>query len=134
MTTQNNPARFGSGQAVRRVEDESLLAGAGRYTDDVSLPGQTWLCFVRSPYPHARIASIDTTAAAAMPGVAGVFTGADLAEANVQPLPGAASFKRADGSDCATPPRHVLARERVRFVGEPVAAVVAESMQQARDA
>ena len=49
MTTETNPLRFGSGQAVRRLEDEKLLAGAGRYTDDVALPGQTWLCFVRSP-------------------------------------------------------------------------------------
>ena len=55
--------RFGSGQAVRRLEDEKLLAGTGRYTDDFTLPGQTWLCFVRSPYPHARLASVDTAAA-----------------------------------------------------------------------
>jgi carbon-monoxide dehydrogenase large subunit len=70
--------RFGSGQAVRRLEDEQLLKGAGVYTDDVSLPGQTRLCFVRSPYPHARIVSIDTSAAKAMPGVHLVVTGAEL--------------------------------------------------------
>lgn len=126
--------RFGSGQAVRRLEDEKLLAGTGRYTDDFTLPGQTWLCFVRSPYPHARLASVDTAAAAAMPGVVGVFTGADLARAGVKPMPGAAAFKRADGADCATPPRHVLALDRVRFVGEPVAMVIAETASQARDA
>ncbi|AMM26484.1 xanthine dehydrogenase family protein molybdopterin-binding subunit [Variovorax sp. PAMC 28711] len=134
MSTETTPTRFGSGQAVRRLEDDALLAGAGRYTDDVSLPGQSHLVFVRSPYPHARIGAIDTAAASAMPGVLRVFTGAELAEAGVQPMPGAAGFKRADGSPCATPPRRVLAHERARFVGEPVVAVVAETIEQARDA
>ncbi|WP_431276661.1 xanthine dehydrogenase family protein molybdopterin-binding subunit [Variovorax ureilyticus] len=134
MTTETNPTRFGSGQAVRRLEDEALLAGAGRYTDDVSVPGQVWLSFVRSPYPHARLVSIDRDSAAAMPGVLGVFTGADLEAAGVKPMPGAAAFKRADGSDCATPARRALAFDRARFVGEPVAIVVAETARQARDA
>ncbi|WP_076998475.1 xanthine dehydrogenase family protein molybdopterin-binding subunit [Variovorax sp. KK3] len=134
MTAETNPTRFGSGQAVRRLEDESLLAGAGRYTDDVTLPGQTHLVFVRSPYPHARVTSVDTAAAAAMPGVLRVLTGAELAQAGVQPLPGAAAFKRADGSDCASPPRHVLATDTVRFVGEAVAAVIADTWREARDA
>ncbi len=126
--------RFGSGQAVRRVEDASLLAGTGRYTDDVTLPGQTHLCFVRSPHPHARLVSVDAESAAAMPGVLRILTGAELAAAGVKPMPGATGFKRADGGDCLSPPRHVLALDRVRFVGEPVAAVVAETAQQARDA
>ncbi len=134
MTTDSIPTRFGSGQAVRRLEDESLLSGAGRYTDDVALPGQTHLVFLRSPYPHARIVSIDTAAAAAMPGVLRVITGAELAEAGVKPMPGAVGFKRADGSDCASPPRLALAHGTARFVGEAVAAVVAETVQQARDA
>lgn len=134
MTTESNPTRFGSGHAVRRLEDESLLAGRGRYTDDVTLPGQAHLVFLRSPYPHARIVSIDTSAAAAMPGVLRVLTGAELAEAGVKPLPGAAGFKRADGSDCASAPRFAMAHGRARFVGEAVAAVVAETVQQARDA
>jgi len=134
LTTDSIPTRFGSGQAVRRLEDESLLSGAGRYTDDVALPGQTHLVFLRSPYPHARIVSIDTAAAAAMPGVLRVITGAELAEAGVKPMPGAVGFKRADGSDCASPPRLALAHGRARFVGEAVAAVVAETVQQARDA
>ncbi|HEY9096569.1 MAG TPA: xanthine dehydrogenase family protein molybdopterin-binding subunit [Hydrogenophaga sp.] len=134
MSTEPNPTRFGSGQAVRRLEDESLLAGAGRYADDVSLPRQAFLAFSRSPYPHAAIRAIDTGAAAAMPGVLGVFTGADLVAAGVKPMAGAAGFKRADGTDCATPARRALAHERARFVGEPVAAVVAETLQQARDA
>jgi carbon-monoxide dehydrogenase large subunit len=134
LTTEPNPTRFGSGQAVRRLEDESLLAGAGRYTDDVTLPEQAHLVFLRSPYPHARIVSFDTSAAAAMPGVLRVITGAELAEAGVKPMPGAAGFKRADGSDSASPPRRAMAHERTRFVGEAVAAVVAETVQQARDA
>jgi carbon-monoxide dehydrogenase large subunit len=134
LTTEPNPTRFGSGQAVRRLEDESLLAGAGRYTDDVTLPEQAHLVFLRSPYPHARIVSIDTSTAAAMPGVLRVITGAELAEEGVKPMPGAAGFKRADGSDSASPPRRAMAHERTRFVGEAVAAVVAETVQQARDA
>lgn len=134
MTTELNPTRFGSGQAVRRLEDESLLSGTGRYTDDVTLPEQAHLVFLRSSYPHARILSIDTSAAAAMPGVLRVITGAEMVEAGVKPLPGAAGFKRADGSDSASPPRYAIAHERTRFVGEVVAAVVADTVQQARDA
>ncbi|ABE45303.1 xanthine dehydrogenase family protein molybdopterin-binding subunit [Polaromonas sp. JS666] len=131
---QINPSRFGSGQSVRRLEDDALLAGAGQYTDDLTLPGQTQLFFVRSPYPHARIVSLDTAAALAMPGVLQVVTGADLVAAGVKPIPGASGFTRADGSPCAAPPRRALAHERVRFVGEAVAAVVAQTLQQARDA
>ena len=134
--------RFGSGQAVRRLEDDALLAGQGRFTDDfmddasaAARPdAQSRLVFVRSPYPHARIASIDAAAARAMPGVLHIVTGADLVAAGVKPLAGSAGFKRADGTPSAAPPRHALAHERVRFVGEPVAAVVALTLQQARDA
>lgn len=126
--------RFGSGQAVRRLEDDALLAGTGRFTDDVTLPGQACLFFVRSPYPHARILAVDTAAALAMPGVLLVLTGADLVAAGVKPIPGSSGFKRADGSPGVTPPRRVLAHGHVRFVGEAVAAVVAQSLQQARDA
>ncbi|OZA95874.1 MAG: carbon monoxide dehydrogenase, partial [Polaromonas sp. 39-63-203] len=126
--------RFGSGQAVRRLEDDALLAGRGQFTDDVSPDGQARLVFLRSPYPHARIAAIDTAAARAMPGVLQVFTGADLVAAGVKPLAGSVGFKRADGAPSAAPPRRALAYERVRFVGEPVAAVVALTVQQARDA
>ncbi len=126
--------RFGSGQAVRRLEDDQLLAGAGRFTDDVNEPQQARLVFVRSPYPHARIVAVDTAAARAMPGVLGVFTGADLVASGVRPLPAVAGFTRADGQPAASPARRALAHERVRFVGEAVAAVVAETLQQARDA
>jgi carbon-monoxide dehydrogenase large subunit len=129
-----NPGRFGSGQSVRRLEDDALLAGAGQFTDDVSAPEQACLFFVRSPYPHARILSVDTQAAQAMPGVLYVVSGAELAAAGVKPMPGSSGFKRADGSASVSPPRHVLAHERVRFVGEAVVAVVGQTLQQARDA
>jgi len=128
------PPRFGSGQAVRRLEDDALLAGAGQFTDDVSLEAQTHLFFVRSPYPHARIVAVDTSAALALPGVLSIVTGADLVAAGVKAIPGIGGFTRADKSPCATPPRRALAHEGVRFVGEPVVAVVATTLRQARDA
>ena len=127
-------ARFGSGQAVRRVEDEALLKGEGRFADDVNADGQAALAFLRSPHPHADILSIDTAAAAAMPGVLAVLTGEDLVRAGVKPLPLSADFRRADGSPTATPPRHALALGIVRHVGEAVAAVLAASPREARDA
>lgn len=124
--------RFGSGQSVRRIEDEGLLQGTGQYTDDLAPPGMLRAVFVRSPYPHARIASIDTASAAAMPGVVKVVTGAELAAAGVKPIPTLPALP--DGSAVRTAARHVLAPERVRYVGEAVALVVAETLQQARDA
>ncbi len=126
--------KFGSGQAVERVEDAQLLQGLGQYTNDVNLPEQTRLCFVRSPYPHARIVSVDTSAALAMPGVRLIVTGPQLLAAGVKPMPRAVNFKRADGSPLAAPERYILAAERARYVGEAVAAVVADTEQQARDA
>ena len=133
MTTNNPYARFGSGQAVRRIEDEGLLSGRGRYAGDLSAPNLAHLHFLRSPYPHARIASIDVAAARAMPGVLLVVTGADLVAAGVKAMAGP-GFQRADGSPGASAPRRALAHERVRFVGEPVVAVVAQTLEQARDA
>ena len=127
-------ARFGSGHAVKRIEDEGLLKGLGQFTDDLAPAGLQHVCFVRSPYPHAKIVAIDTAAAKAMPGVLGVFTGAELVAAGVKPIPGSKDFKRAGGAPGATPARRPLAHERVRFVGEPVAIVVAGTLQQARDA
>ena len=133
-TTQIETTRFGSGQSVRRLEDDALLAGAGKFTDDVTLSEQSQLFFLRAPYPHARILSIDTAAALAMPGVLLVVSGADMVAAGAKPIPGAAGFKRADGSPIAAPLRRALAHECVRFVGEAVVAVVALTLQQARDA
>jgi carbon-monoxide dehydrogenase large subunit len=98
MADGSTIGRFGSGREVRRIEDAGLLAGAGRFTDDFTLPGQTYLAFLRSPYAHARIVSIDVTAAASMPGVLAVLTGADLIAAGVKPLPLAPIFTRPDGS------------------------------------
>jgi len=126
--------KFGSGQAVERLEDAQLLQGLGQYTNDVNLPEQTRLCFVRSPYPHARIVWIDTSAAQAMPGVRLIVTGPQLLAAGVKPMPRAVNFKRADGSPLAAPERYILAAERARYVGEAVAAVVADTEQQSRDA
>lgn len=134
----NTPIRFGSGQSVRRIEDDKLLRGEGRYTDDVrgepEFDGHLRLCFVRSPYPHARIVSVDLSAALAMPGVVAAYCGADLVAAGVRPIPGTTGFPRTGGAPGATPPRHILAHERARFVGEAVAVVVAATLQQARDA
>jgi carbon-monoxide dehydrogenase large subunit len=132
--TADIATRFGSGRAVKRIEDEGLLKGVGEYTDDLAPAGQLRAVFVRSPYPHAKITAIDTGNAAAMPGVVRVATGADLVAAGVKPIPTNPAFKRADGSPAATAPRRPLAQERVRYVGEPVALVVAETLQQARDA
>jgi carbon-monoxide dehydrogenase large subunit len=126
--------RFGSGQAVRRLEDGPLLAGAGRFTNDEALPGQAHLVFLRSPHAHARIASIDANAARALPGVVAILTGEDVAAAGLKALGVALPFKRPDGSDLAAPPRPILAQGLVRFVGEPVAAIIAESPAAARDA
>lgn len=136
MTTDtlDTPQRFGSGRAVQRIEDEGLLKGLGQYTDDVAPAGELRLAFVRSPYPHAKIASIDAATAKGMPGVLQVVTGAELVAAGVQPIPTNPAFKRGDGTPAATAPRRPLAHERVRYVGEPVVAVVAETLQQARDA
>jgi carbon-monoxide dehydrogenase large subunit len=134
MVGNSTIGRFGSGQEVLRIEDAGLLMGAGRFADDVSPPGTACLVFLRSTHAHARIVSIDSAAAAALPGVVAVITGADLAAAGVKPLPLAPMFKRPDGSPGATPLRPALAQDVVRFVGEAVVAVVAETLQQAQDA
>ena len=132
MSATPETLRFGSGAAVRRVEDPALVRGEGRFTDDVTLPGQTWLAFMRSDRAHARILSIDTSGALAVPGVKAVFTGADLVAAGVKPIAVMPVFKRPDGQPLATPPRRALAHEFVRFVGEAVVAVVADSREAAR--
>lgn len=134
MSTDSQYGRFGSGHSVRRIEDPTLVTGTGRFVDDVNVEGQAHLSFLRSPYPHARILSIDAASALEMPGVIAVITGDDMEKAGVKTLPVAAMFKRPDGSPAATPPRYPLARGTVRFVGEAVAAVIAETRDQARAA
>jgi carbon-monoxide dehydrogenase large subunit len=133
-TAGSDVGRYGSGHAVRRIEDPALVSGAGRFVDDVNLAGQLHLVLLRSPYPHARIRSIDTEAARGVPGVVAVYTGADLQAAGVKPLPATTAFRRPDGGPHASPPRHALAVDTVRFVGEAVAAVVAETRDAAREA
>lgn len=133
-TTPLDTTRFGSGRAINRVEDPLLVAGRGRYTDDLNHPGQLHLVFVRSTYAHALIRSVDVDSARGMPGVVAIYTGADLVAAGVKPLPGPAGFPRADGSPAVSAPRRALAHERVRFVGEAIAAVVATSIAEARAA
>jgi carbon-monoxide dehydrogenase large subunit len=121
-------------RSVRRREDERLLTGKGRYTADLSPPGLLHAVFVRSPHAHAAITGIDTETARAMPGVAAVFTAADLAADNLPPLPGGVEIPRPGGTPGPKHGRPALAGERVRFVGEPVAMVVAESRAAALDA
>jgi carbon-monoxide dehydrogenase large subunit len=133
-TADSTAARFGSGHSVRRIEDPTLVTGTGHFVDDAKLPGQLHMVLLRSPYPHARIAAIDADAARAMPGVVAVYTGADLVAAGVKPLPVSGLFKHPDGSAPSSAPRHVLAVDTARFVGEAVAAIVAESRDVAREA
>lgn len=133
MPDTNMPnLKFGIGQPVPRQEDPTLLQGQGRYTDDLARPGQVYAVMVRSPYAHGLIRGIDTAAAKAMPGVLGVYTAADLSGYGtmgcVLPL------KNKDGSPIRNTARPPLAADRVRFVGDPVAFVVAESRMAARDA
>ena len=132
--TPSQASRFGSGRSVRRVEDEALLRGNGRFADNVKVANELCACFLRSPHAHARVVRIDARAASAMPGVVGVLTGRELVAAGVKPIPTSADFKRADGRATATPERHALAVDVVRYAGEAVAAVIARSVVEARDA
>jgi len=134
MPDTRSSARFGSGQSVRRVEDDSLLTGRGLFADNFSLPGQAHLIVLRSPHAHARITLLDVAAARAMPGVRAIVTGADLVAVGVKPMLMSTDFKRPGGGRTAAPPQHVLAVDTVRFVGEAVAAIVADTREQARDA
>ena len=126
--------RFGTGQAVRRKEDQRFLTGTGRYTDDVRLDNQAWLYFLRSPFAHGTITSLDVDEAKNVPGIIGVFTADDLTAAGIRDVIGgdmpASSVSEAQAA-LEQPP---LARGKVRYVGEPVVAIVAESMAAARDA
>jgi len=117
-----------------RLEDERMLKGAGRYVSDWSLPRQSYGHFLRSDRPHARIVSIDAAEARKMHGVVAVLTGEDVAGAGHKPMPAAAPMKGRGGAEQKATPRYSLARDKVRYVGEPVALVVAESAAQAQDA
>ncbi len=126
--------RFGVGQPVRRKEDQRLLTGHGSYTDDISLPEQTIGYVLRSPYAHAEIRGIDASAAVSAPGVLAVLTGEDAAADGLGLLPCPFEMDNRDGTPIVKPPRPVLAQGRVRHVGDPVAFIVAETLEQARDA
>jgi aerobic carbon-monoxide dehydrogenase large subunit len=126
--------RFGAGLSPKRLEDQRLLTGQGHFIDDKPEEGALWLHVLRSPHAHARITSIDTTAARGMPGVEAIYTGADLVADDVGTLPTLPIFKRPDGSAMTMPPRRLLAHEIVRFAGESVAAVVAASRVAAQSA
>ena len=117
-----------------RLEDARMLSGRGRYVSDWNLPGQAYGCFMRSDRPHARIASIDSSGALGMPGVIAVLTGEDVAEAQYKSLPAFAPMKGRNGTDLIIPHRPTLALGFVRYVGEPIALVVAETAVQAQDA
>ena len=127
---------FGIGAAVRRKEDLRFLTGKGKYTDDINRPGQLQACLLRSPHAHAEIAGIDTAKAMAAPGVAAIFTGADLQAPDLKlgGLPCGWLITSKDGSPMAEPLRPMLAQGKVRHVGDPVAVVVAETREQAEAA
>ncbi|MBI3514517.1 MAG: xanthine dehydrogenase family protein molybdopterin-binding subunit [Proteobacteria bacterium] len=126
--------KFGIGQPVPRSEDPRLLRGQGRYTDDVTLPGQAYAVMVRSRHAHGVIRAIDTAAARALPGVLGVWTGADLEAAGYGTLKCNITFPNRDGSAMKLPRRPAMPTDKVRFVGDPVAFVVAATPSQAKDA
>src|SRR5207248_10035551 len=127
-------ARFGASRSQKRLEDDRLLTGKGRYSDDLEFPRQCWLVVVRSPYAHARLGAIDLSAVKNAPGVIAAWTMADLRADGVGHIPFPPLFKRADGSPMAAPPRTPLAEGAVYFVGQAVVAIVAQTRAQAQDA
>jgi len=122
------------GAPAARREDDRFTTGHGQYTDDVACHGALHAVFVRSPFPSASIRSIDGSAALADAEVVAVLTGADLAADGLIDSPAPFRFAQGDGSFAVETPRPLLARERVRFVGEPVAMVLARSLAAAQDA
>ena len=126
--------RFAIGQPVPRSEDPVLLRGEGHYSDDFNLPGQAYAVIVRSPMAHGLIHKIETSVARAMPGVLAVYTAADLEKGGIGPLPARQVMNNRDGTPMLQPVRHALATDKVRYVGEAVAAVIAETVAQAKDA
>jgi carbon-monoxide dehydrogenase large subunit len=124
--------QFAKGQGLRRKEDDRLIIGKGRFTDDFSEAGQLHAVFVRSPHAHADILHIDVSAAKSAPGVVAVLTGADV-DGKLGLIPCIAPIQGTDGA-LRVPPRRILTMDRVRHVGEPVAVVFANSVNEARDA
>jgi aerobic carbon-monoxide dehydrogenase large subunit len=126
--------KFATGQPVTRIEDAKLLQGKGQYTDDITVPNAAHAFVLRSPHANARFARIDTRQAAAAPGVVGVLTYADVQSDGLGDMPCLISLTNTDGSKQASVPRPILANGHVRHVGDPLALVVAETLQQAKDA
>jgi carbon-monoxide dehydrogenase large subunit len=122
------------GQPVRRKEDDTLVRGKGRYTDDMNLPKQVYAWMVRSSHAHGILRGIDTSDAKAMPGVLGIWTGADMAEAGYGPFTCGLPLMSRDGTPLHQTNRIALMTDKVRFVGDPVAIVVAETVAEARNA
>jgi len=124
--------KFGIGQSVKRKEDVRLVTGQGRYTDDIKLEREAHAYFIRSPHPHAVIKSVDLEAVRQAPGVIGVLTADDLGDVGTMPVRG--MFKNRDGSNIRQSPKALLPKDKVRFAGEAVALVVAETAALAKDA
>ena len=120
----------GIGARVKRKEDQRFITGKGRYTDDINLKGQTYAYFVRSPHAHAAIKSINTAKAKKMPGVVGVLTGAEVAEDKIGGLICGWMIHSKDGSPMKAGPHPILAQGKVRYVGDHVAVVIAETKEQ----
>ena len=126
--------QFGIGQPVRRVEDRRFITGRGSYLDDINRPRQAYAFMLRSPHAHARVRGIDTTAAASAAGVLAVYSGEDLARDGLGTIPCLSAVSNRDQTPSVLPPHSVIARDRVRHVGDTVAMVVAENVAAARDA
>jgi aerobic carbon-monoxide dehydrogenase large subunit len=124
----------GIGAAVRRKEDQRFVTGKGHYTDDVNRPGQCYAYFLRSPHAHARIKTIDGAAAAKMPGVLAVLTGAALAGDKIGNLICGWMITSKDGTQMKMAPHPALAHGKANHVGDAVAVILAETLAQARDA
>ena len=124
----------GIGAPVKRKEDQRFITGKGQYTDDINRPGQTWAVFVRSPHAHATLKKVDATAALASPGCLAVYTGADIAKDKVGGLICGWMIHSKDGSPMKAGAHPALAQGKVRYVGDHVAVVIAETLAQARDA
>src|SRR3954470_8117005 len=126
--------KFGVGQPVRRFEDQTLITGKGRYTDDIRLDNMAQAYVVRAQVAHANIRKIDTTAARGMPGVLLVLTGDDVKADGLGDIPSPPPLTNREDSPRADTPRPMLAMDKVRHLGQPVALVVAETYAQAQDA
>src|SRR5215475_8988294 len=126
--------RYAVGQPVPRSEDPVLVSGKGQYTDDVNLPGQVYAVIVRSHYAHGIIRGLDISAAQDMPGLLGSYTAADLEAGGIGPLPPRQVMNNSASTPMLSPVRYALAAYKVRYVGDPIVAVVAETVADAKDA